>query len=1082
MRALAGLGLALVEDEPAEEPLRSALAWHADARDSLANHKWDPHSAAWGQPKQQLLAGLLADAASDGHSGGAALTTAVAAHALASPAALRRRRASVTVLLVRSGEGVRARLTVSIASGLPPGLAPDPEQMSLFTADEAFQQALDRAWSQAGARHAGGTVLWSIEEAEGPSPCIDGESAGAALAVALDEIRRLSHPLPGLRVVRRLQSGTAIVGRIDDHGYLQSVEGYDGKLAALGEHSKVIVPVADAEKAGAAAVKDMEIVPVARWKDAARKARNSNGKVILRQGLAVTLILAIAAGLYAWRQERADHAHAIQAERATRQRAAQRLLLQASNMRGADPVTALRLDLAAQAIAPDPDTAAALTSEVTAAGFSRALPGHDLASAGLDGSYGWYTDISAMAASADGRLLVTADQSRTVFIWDVSDPLHPRRLAYLGGKPGEYCTCPGSMIALSGDGRTLATASPPFPLSITLWDLTYPAHPRREGSVTVPFPKGGMPADEVSALALSEHGDLFAIEGGQGTFLWNVADPGQPRPVSRTADSAGAPWPQAAGLARVSPGRLVAIAQASPASVTLWDTAGTAAPRRLAYFAQAQAARLSPDGRLLAVIGRDWLARVYDLSIPSAPRLLGVAGRGGHGVGDLAFSPDSKRLAVGSADGPVSLWDVRGPGGPRQMWTAAGHPAGVTAVTFLAGRSTFVTGAADGTLLLWDVAGQSMASHPAIEMNAAAGRAPVAVFAPREPLLAVGGTDGEVRLWDMSDPKRPRRLGSAGRAGAPVTSLAFSPDGTALAAGAANGTVRLWAVRSGADATILSGPPVMLRPYATAVTSVAFSSDGRLLAAAAAHDPSVRNPEFPEGGLVTLWPTGSPGRLVPHPRLAATIHNQMDGVDSVAFQPGRPRLVVGGHLASGYFYDVSTPSAPQQLPGDFDNAGTGSAAVAFSPDGRVLAYGAGETVTLDDPMIQADSLVITALRTGTAVVTSVGVAYQLLAVGLDNGDTVFYGLAAPGSPAPLFGLPGHGSAVRTVSFGPRGLVAITDTAGHLDLWDVTRAAAAVADPVATGCLMAGRGLTPGEWATYVTGVPFQPTCGHWAFP
>src|SRR5262249_34875471 len=155
----------------------------------------------------------------------AALTAAATLQALAS-AATRRRQASLTVLLARSGEGVRAALRMSVVNGLPPGLVPDPEQMSLFTADPEFQRSLERAWSQVGALKARRTGLWSIEEKEGPSRQINGESAGAAFTATLDEIRRLSGRLAGAHVIRRLQSSNAIVGRIDDLGYLQSVEGY----------------------------------------------------------------------------------------------------------------------------------------------------------------------------------------------------------------------------------------------------------------------------------------------------------------------------------------------------------------------------------------------------------------------------------------------------------------------------------------------------------------------------------------------------------------------------------------------------------------------------------------------------------------------------------------------------------------------------------------------------------------------------------------------------------------------------------------------------------------------------------------
>jgi hypothetical protein len=364
LRALAGLALALAGEMPAEGPLRSALAWYADARGSLTVHQWDPRAVDWGQPKLMPVIPLLADAASDEALAGAALTTAVTLHTLAvgpqsvpkarrGPlAALKTRRgrqARIKVLLVRSGEGVQGRLHASVAKGLPAGFAPDPRQMAFFSGDAEFQQSLDTAWSHAGTRRAGGTVLWSIKETEGPSPRIQGQSAGAALATTLDEIGRLSRPLAGLRVVRRLQGSNAIVGRIDEEGNLQGVEGYDGKLAALDRDSRVIVPTADEDKATAAgAGKSLEIVTANRWTDAASRARQRNGKVLLLQGIAVTLVLAlIGGGLALWQ----DREAAAQRQLSALREAAQTAASEAAAVYQGDEPTGLLLAMASDSLA-----------------------------------------------------------------------------------------------------------------------------------------------------------------------------------------------------------------------------------------------------------------------------------------------------------------------------------------------------------------------------------------------------------------------------------------------------------------------------------------------------------------------------------------------------------------------------------------------------------------------------------------------------------------------------------------------------------------------------------------------------------
>jgi WD40 repeat protein len=123
-----------------------------------------------------------------------------------------------------------------------------------------------------------------------------------------------------------------------------------------------------------------------------------------------------------------------------------------------------------------------------------------------------------------------------------------------------------------------------------------------------------------------------------------------------------------------------------------------------------------------------------------------------------------------------------------------------------------------------------------------------AAFSPTENLLATGGWDGRVRLWDVETNQLVRTIvhGSYTDGGYP-TSLTFSPDGSRLAV-AGSGyslTANVWDVASG---ELLYSLPTGAGQYGTSSATVAFSPNGRYLVGATMRYAS---PEW--GGVIKIW-------------------------------------------------------------------------------------------------------------------------------------------------------------------------------------------------------------------------------------
>ena len=214
------------------------------------------------------------------------------------------------------------------------------------------------------------------------------------------------------------------------------------------------------------------------------------------------------------------------------------------------------------------------------------------------------------------------------------------------------------------------------------------------------------------------------------------------------------------------------------------------------------------------------------------------------------------------------------PGGVLRLWDLAahrtigqpfsGHTSAVRSATFSPDGKVLASGGDDGKIFLWDSSSgkvlATLSGHTSSVFSVA--------FSPKEYILASGSDDRTVRLWDAVTGQLlfPPLVGHTDR----VRSVAFSPDGNLLASASDDGSLRLWDVSTGQPA----GAP--MTGHTSYVLSVTFSSDGKLLASSSA-DRTVR-----------LWDVAT-GQQVGEP---LTGH---DGpVRSVAFSPDSQLLATGG--------------------------------------------------------------------------------------------------------------------------------------------------------------------------------------------
>jgi WD40 repeat protein len=498
------------------------------------------------------------------------------------------------------------------------------------------------------------------------------------------------------------------------------------------------------------------------------------------------------------------------------------------------------------------------------------------------------------------------------------------------------------------------------------------------------------------------------------------------------------------------------------------------------------AADYSPDGSRLAIgtsRGVEIFAASDGVSMASFPFPAPVLA--------ALYSPHGEYLAVGLQDGAVLVLDAAsGETLHRFLW----HERPVHGLAFSGGQQAgqapafLASGAEDGSVAVWDLKSglaRYRFTNPLLGYWGYGIRS--LAFSPDDAVLVTGGDQGYLSRWDLATGEElPHWQTQHGL----LFAIAFSPDGSRLASACGDGTVQLWDYASGEPLALLPG-------HAYGAWSVTWTSAGDRLATGAG-DGTVKLWDPKSGTLVrekaaVFTKIDSLQYSPDDARLAAvsigerafaldakslseiqTFPDMLGGIRSAAFHPGGHWGALTVENGMTYLWDFLRgeayplgnlrPAGTSDLPVEFSPSGktlavadslpgivrlydlepltsraqfrvAGVRALAFSPDGRILAAGGTGVLSLTDLESGTDRMIAVPSRiTSLTFVQPAEEGTLFLAGGMADGSILVWDpnalektaeLSAAGNPA-VWSLAASGS-----------LLAAGDDRGDIRIWDMT---------------------------------------------